>query len=37
MIELALTVRGFAFRFQITPETMVSILILARLWQRLLQ
>lgn len=35
MIELALTFRGLYFRFQATPETLVSILIIARVLQRL--
>ena len=36
MIEFALTARGLFFRCQLTPETLVSILILARLFQGLL-
>lgn len=36
MIEFALTARGLYFRFQLVPETLVSILILARLCQPLL-
>jgi hypothetical protein len=37
MIEFALAVRGFYLRFQVAPETLVSILILARLGQQLLR
>lgn len=36
MIEFALTARGLYFRFQFAPETVVLILILARVCQRLL-
>lgn len=35
MIEFALTGRGLYFRFQLAPETLVLMLVLARLWQRL--
>lgn len=37
MLELGLKVRGFSFRTQVATEMLVSILILARLWQRMLQ
>ena len=36
MIEFALTARGLYVRFHLAPETLVLILILARLFQRLL-
>lgn len=36
MIEFALTARGIYLRLQATPETLVLMLILARLVQRLL-
>lgn len=36
MIEFVRTAHGLLFRFQVTPETLLSILILARLWQRLM-
>ncbi len=35
MIEFFLTARGLYFRFQFVPETLVGVLILVRLWQRL--
>lgn len=35
MIEIFLTARGLYFRFHFVPETLVGILILIRLWQRL--
>jgi len=36
MIEFVLTARGVFLRLQIVPETLALILILARLWPRLL-
>lgn len=36
MMEFTLTARGLYFRFQLAPETLVSILIFARLCQPLL-
>lgn len=36
MIEFALTARGLYFRFHFAPETLLLILIAARLCQRLL-
>lgn len=36
MIEFVRTTQGLFFRFQVTPEALISILILARLWQRLM-
>jgi len=36
MIEFALTARGFYFRLQAAPETLVLVLVLARLVERIL-
>jgi hypothetical protein len=36
MIEFALTARGVYFRFQAVPETLVLLMIVARVLQRLL-
>lgn len=35
MIEFFLTARSFYLRVQVAPETLLGILIIVRLWQRL--
>lgn len=35
MVEFIITARGLYVRFQFIPETLLAMLILFRLWQRL--